>query len=191
MREHALWNSNGMDSNDYPWPSPKPQPLPPLSPIPIAPFLVALLILVIATAGLITIHFIAYRFYSSFVDSNPTPDDREVDETDDHPQHTQRERGLEAKTLESIPVYAYTQRRGSLMVWPGSTQVECVVCLGEFEDGDAVRVLPNCCHMFHAKCIDAWFASRSTCPICRASAIDLEAATTVNTTLNTTVNTRG
>lgn len=169
-----------MDSNEYAWPSPKPQPLPPFAPIPITPFLVAIFILIIATAGLITIHFIAYRFYTSFVDGrNPAADDREVIETNDD-AHIQREKGLEAKILESIPVYVYKQKQGSLMGWPGSTQVECIVCLGEFEDEDAVRVLPNCCHTFHAKCIDTWFATRSTCPVCRASATDLEAAAAVN-----------
>ncbi|CAH2053725.1 unnamed protein product [Thlaspi arvense] len=45
--------------------------------------------------------------------------------------------------------------------------VECVVCLSELADGDRARVLPSCNHWFHADCIDSWFQSHFTCPICR------------------------
>ncbi|CAN7107017.1 unnamed protein product, partial [Brassica rapa subsp. narinosa] len=46
--------------------------------------------------------------------------------------------------------------------------VECVVCLSNLlADGDKARVLPTCNHWFHAHCIDLWFQSHSTCPVCR------------------------
>jgi hypothetical protein len=47
---------------------------------------------------------------------------------------------------------------------------ECPICLAEFADGDAVRVMPACGHGFHARCIERWLASarRSSCPTCRA-----------------------
>ncbi|KAL5580526.1 hypothetical protein UlMin_012968 [Ulmus minor] len=44
---------------------------------------------------------------------------------------------------------------------------ECPICLGEFEEGERVRILPRCNHGFHAKCIDTWLAFRSSCPLCR------------------------
>uniref|UniRef100_J3KXL7 RING-type E3 ubiquitin transferase n=1 Tax=Oryza brachyantha TaxID=4533 RepID=J3KXL7_ORYBR len=34
----------------------------------------------------------------------------------------------------------------------------------------AVRELPNCGHVFHVECVDAWLRSRTTCPLCRAEA---------------------
>ncbi|TYJ04507.1 hypothetical protein E1A91_A12G095400v1, partial [Gossypium mustelinum] len=38
----------------------------------------------------------------------------------------------------------------------------------EFEDDEALRVIPKCCHVFHLYCIDAWLAYQVTCPVCRA-----------------------
>lgn len=42
------------------------------------------------------------------------------------------------------------------------------MCLSEFEHGETGRVLPKCNHSFHTECIDMWFHSHSTCPLCRA-----------------------
>ncbi|CAL9002517.1 unnamed protein product [Prunus brigantina] len=44
----------------------------------------------------------------------------------------------------------------------------CAVCLCEFKDGEAIRVLPECMHLFHAECIDMWLSSHSNCPLCRS-----------------------
>ncbi|CAH8293307.1 unnamed protein product [Eruca vesicaria subsp. sativa] len=45
--------------------------------------------------------------------------------------------------------------------------IQCVVCLSELADGDKARVLPSCNHWFHADCIESWFQSHTTCPVCR------------------------
>lgn len=46
----------------------------------------------------------------------------------------------------------------------------CAVCLGEFEEGEELKALPECMHSFHVSCIDTWLYSHSSCPICRADA---------------------
>jgi hypothetical protein len=51
---------------------------------------------------------------------------------------------------------------------------ECAVCLSEFESEDSLRLLPKCKHVFHLECIDVWFQSHSTCPLCRASLVPKE-----------------
>ena len=65
----------------------------------------------------------------------------------------------------------------------------CSVCLGEFEEGELLRVLP-CRHNFHQQCIDDWLlgtrkkaaASTTTddaqeqlptCPLCKSKIVDL------------------
>lgn len=49
----------------------------------------------------------------------------------------------------------------------------CSVCLCEFNDGEQIRVLSECSHMFHVPCIDMWLMSHSSCPLCRASTVPL------------------
>ncbi|CAN4116949.1 unnamed protein product [Withania somnifera] len=46
---------------------------------------------------------------------------------------------------------------------------ECPVCLTAFVEGEEVRQLIKCKHMFHINCIDKWLCSKSSCPVCRAS----------------------
>lgn len=63
-----------------------------------------------------------------------------------------------------IPSYAHRD---------GDGDVECAVCLGEVEQGEAVRRLPACrvpARVFHAACIDRWLRASATCPVCRCAA---------------------
>jgi hypothetical protein len=48
----------------------------------------------------------------------------------------------------------------------------CAICLGEFADGETVRVLPRCAHGFHVRCVDTWLLSHDSCPTCRGSVLD-------------------
>ncbi|XVE65587.1 hypothetical protein DITRI_Ditri08aG0012100 [Diplodiscus trichospermus] len=70
-------------------------------------------------------------------------------------------RGLDASVLKSLPVFTFSSK-----THPDSI-LECAVCLSEFEENESGRVLPKCKHRFHLECIDMWFHSHSTCPLCR------------------------
>ena len=47
-------------------------------------------------------------------------------------------------------------------------QRECSICLEEFRRGDERTLLP-CNHGFHTRCVNTWFSSESSCPVCRRS----------------------
>jgi E3 ubiquitin-protein ligase ATL10/75/76/77/78 len=81
-----------------------------------------------------------------------------------------RSGGIKKRALRSIPVEVY----GSCGADGGSTVAGdvCAICLGEFADGEKVRVLPRCAHGFHVRCVDTWLASHDSCPTCRGSVLD-------------------
>ncbi|WOL00314.1 RING-H2 finger protein ATL17-like [Canna indica] len=71
--------------------------------------------------------------------------------------------GLNPRALSSLPGFVYA-------VADEERAPECAVCLGEAKNGDRGRLLPRCGHKFHADCVDMWFRSHSTCPVCRSAA---------------------
>ncbi|URD75557.1 Zinc finger, C3HC4 type (RING finger) [Musa troglodytarum] len=73
-------------------------------------------------------------------------------------------RGLHPTVLESLPVLVFSAAPGC-----DEDVVECAVCLNELEEGEKMRALPRCGHCFHMECIDMWFHSHSTCPLCRTA----------------------
>ncbi|XP_022971293.1 RING-H2 finger protein ATL74-like [Cucurbita maxima] len=71
--------------------------------------------------------------------------------------------GLKKRELSQIPVGVYGSDCAKIK------GTDCAICLGEFEVGDKVRMLPICNHGFHVRCIDTWLLSHSSCPNCRHS----------------------
>uniref|UniRef100_A0ACD5ZSS7 Uncharacterized protein n=1 Tax=Avena sativa TaxID=4498 RepID=A0ACD5ZSS7_AVESA len=49
----------------------------------------------------------------------------------------------------------------------GDASASCAVCLGDYDRGDVLRVLPACEHSFHRPCVDQWLRLRPSCPVCR------------------------
>ncbi len=43
----------------------------------------------------------------------------------------------------------------------------CGVCLEDMLEGERVRAVRGCDHLFHAACVEPWLLSRGTCPHCR------------------------
>ncbi|CAI9287435.1 unnamed protein product [Lactuca saligna] len=72
--------------------------------------------------------------------------------------------GLAKRAIKKIPVARFRMRRGG-------SATECSICLGDFVNGEKVRVLPECNHEFHVKCVDKWLNEHASCPNCRRSLI--------------------
>ncbi|KAF3330630.1 RING-H2 finger protein ATL11 [Carex littledalei] len=73
--------------------------------------------------------------------------------------------GIDAQNIQGTSIELFQEETGS------DADAQCSICLGGLVDGDKVKVLPKCCHVFHQECIDMWLGSHSSCPLCRASLV--------------------
>ncbi|KGN50265.2 hypothetical protein Csa_005809 [Cucumis sativus] len=81
------------------------------------------------------------------------------------------QQGLGATTIISLPITLYKPPAAKEDA-PGAAANdagECSICLGVFEDGEKVKILPPCRHCYHSECVDRWLRSHSSCPLCRVS----------------------
>lgn len=72
--------------------------------------------------------------------------------------------GLDPAAIAALPTTLYRNDAAEA----GAGTDECTICLGAVQEGELVRALPACGHVFHVPCVDTWFASSSSCPVCRA-----------------------
>jgi E3 ubiquitin-protein ligase ATL6/9/15/31/42/55 len=121
----------------------------------------------------------------------PLPTAAAVSGSDHHHHHHQHHRlplelqrggvgqGLNKALVEALPILSFSvvkdlRKRGRS---EGSSKesLDCAVCLNEFgkDENLLLRLLPACNHAFHVDCIDVWFQSHSTCPLCRSSLLPI------------------
>ncbi|GLJ38126.1 hypothetical protein SUGI_0776190 [Cryptomeria japonica] len=53
----------------------------------------------------------------------------------------------------------------------------CSICLCEYGEEEMLRLMPECRHCFHSRCIDAWLRLHASCPICRTSPLPTPVST--------------
>lgn len=71
-------------------------------------------------------------------------------------------RGMATERIEQIESYKWEEA-------VDDAQVQCMVCLCDFEPEQTIRKLP-CSHEFHVGCIDEWLGRCTDCPICKTNA---------------------
>ncbi|CAN0389273.1 unnamed protein product [Pylaiella littoralis] len=71
------------------------------------------------------------------------------------------------------------QSRSETGEW--STDLACIVCFGDYADGDRLCRLP-CRHVYHAECIHEWLdrARLPSCPLCKTNLLLAESSSTRN-----------
>ncbi|KAK8582238.1 hypothetical protein V6N13_145220 [Hibiscus sabdariffa] len=72
-------------------------------------------------------------------------------------------KGLDPTTIGSLPVYSY---HGNAV---DKYQIDCPICLSEFEEKQCLKTIPHCKHVFHVECLDTWLSSHISCPVCRGT----------------------
>ncbi|KAF3953450.1 hypothetical protein CMV_021111 [Castanea mollissima] len=74
-------------------------------------------------------------------------------------------KGVDPMTILALPLYPYHANSNQIN--------DCVICLSEFEEREAVKEIPFCKHVFHAFCLDMWLSVQNTCPLCRTNQLDM------------------
>nr|XP_016505231.1 PREDICTED: RING-H2 finger protein ATL1-like [Nicotiana tabacum] len=69
--------------------------------------------------------------------------------------------------MHSLPINQFKKNEEQTR---GNNTRDCANCLGEFEEGEWVKHLPNCPNALHVSCIDTWFQIHSSCPLCKSNA---------------------
>ncbi|CAI9762028.1 unnamed protein product [Fraxinus pennsylvanica] len=84
---------------------------------------------------------------------------------------------ISTNQMQSIPLNNQELMRGNSTVqlvvtskYSKECKAEvCAICLSEFKEGDEVRVLAECTHIFHVLCVNQWLQNHCSCPLCRAT----------------------
>ncbi|XP_057807521.1 E3 ubiquitin-protein ligase ATL4-like [Salvia miltiorrhiza] len=130
---------------------------------------IVIVIIIIASAVIISasiyllLRLLSKRIHRSFSAADDVVLRR--DSSSQNPSQPQCHAAPPDALLDSLPVFTFRSVTGNL------TGGDCAVCLSKFEPHDQLRLLPICCHAFHATCIDAWIVSNQTCPLCRSPVI--------------------
>ncbi|KAF7111928.1 hypothetical protein CFC21_111884 [Triticum aestivum] len=77
--------------------------------------------------------------------------------------------GLDQSVVATFPVMPWRDLHKKKRAMVEAEDERCPVCLTAFEEGDSLRLLPHCSHVFHPECIDPWLQRRATCPLCWAN----------------------
>lgn len=74
-------------------------------------------------------------------------------------QYRPKPKVAKKSVVESLPIVELDSEKVKELL-------ECSICKHDYEVGEKVKSLP-CEHLYHTECIDTWFKTNNSCPICR------------------------
>eukprot|EP01017_Pseudomicrothorax_dubius_P005957 TRINITY_DN11628_c0_g1_i2.p1 TRINITY_DN11628_c0_g1~~TRINITY_DN11628_c0_g1_i2.p1 ORF type:complete len:133 (+),score=15.07 TRINITY_DN11628_c0_g1_i2:80-478(+) len=84
--------------------------------------------------------------------------------------------GLTQGQLNRLGIKLFSQEAGNVERGD-ETRTTCLICMENFSGDHEIIELPECHHVFHAKCAQEWLQRNATCPYCRN---DVRAALTTD-----------
>ncbi|XP_058745060.1 NEP1-interacting protein 1-like [Vicia villosa] len=73
-------------------------------------------------------------------------------------------KGMSQTCIMNLPFHKFNSSNKIMKLYNESC---CSICFQDLEDGELVRMLPKCSHIYHLECIDKWLVQQGSCPICR------------------------
>ncbi|CAN1135257.1 Putative RING-H2 finger protein ATL53 [Linum perenne] len=123
----------------------------------VSPLMIGILGMLAGAIAVATYHCIAVGCYQMH-----SPDSPAVGAATEDRSQEVRSMSTSNSSAALIPVVRYSKER---------SEATCSVCLSDFNEGEPVRALPICSHVFHVACIDRWLLSHPNCPVCRANTL--------------------
>ncbi|CAN4121045.1 unnamed protein product [Withania somnifera] len=125
--------------------------------------------------------FLSVHFYI-----NPNQRRQLNEQIPEDPDSQLQSRGLDSYIMHSLPITRF-KKNDEQTARPNNS--DCAVCLGEFQDGEWLKHLPYCSHVFHVACIDTWFQIHSSCPLCRSNVFSIKMQQGHSITMNSVLET--
>ncbi|KAM3303256.1 hypothetical protein P3S67_014286 [Capsicum chacoense] len=122
--------------------------------------------LLIVSVGTHRSGFLSVHFYR-----NPTQRRHINEQILEDPDSQLQSRGLDSYIMHSLPITQF-KKKDEQTARPNNS--DCAVCLGEFQDGEWLKHLPYCSHVFHVACIDTWFQIHSSFLLCRSNVFSVK-----------------
>jgi hypothetical protein len=102
---------------------------------------------------------IEYHVYYEIIENN-TDDDNTDDDNEEFDYF------INCKEIDKILCKSEKIKKDDILI---NNNEHCNICYDNYSIGQFKRVLPECKHCFHKKCVDKWLKSKSNCPICRCN----------------------
>ena len=97
---------------------------------------------------------------------NPTRTVRVFEKDNNTIEEKSNQKAIENKNDEGLSIISSKSSNSFKAAYTSCTM--CSICICEFEEGEELRLLPACGHMFHTECILPWLTEkRNACPLCQ------------------------